>query len=224
MESILLRAFAAESVGLLTPAPMLFVLLLIASPRGLSRAAAYACGYCSSYTVLGWVVLLISQILVTTGRDSGGSSPITAWISIGLGVLLLMFGVRAVTRGRSAADDKPRFFTMLDTMSAGRAFGFGVLTSAMIFQNLGIYLMGVAVVAEGELSHGAALLAIVPLALFFCLPAIAPVALFGVLPRRATGGLQNFRRVIETHHRVITMTAMFVVGSMLVLRGIFGLG
>lgn len=224
MESILLRALASESVGLLTPGPVLVVLLLLATRDDMRRAVAYTLGYGLGYGVIGGIALLAGPYLGSSPAAGGSSGSITPIISMGLGGVLLFFGIRMVRRGPSKAAERPRFLTMFDTLSTARAFGFGALMSVMLFQNLGIFMMSVAIVVEGGLPLGSAVLVVVLMVAFFCSPCVVPLVLRGLFAERGRRWLGAMKRFLDRHHRIITMTAMFVMGSSLVLRGLVALG
>ncbi|MEM9459409.1 MAG: GAP family protein [Myxococcota bacterium] len=220
MESILLRALASEAVGLLTPAPVLFVLLLLATRDDMRRAVAYTLGYALGYGVIGGIALVAGPYLRSPPGAGEASGAITPFISIALGVVLLSFGVRTVRRGRSEAAGRPKFLTMFDTLSTSRAFGFGTLTSVMLFQNLGIFMMSLTIVIDGGLPLGSAAVVVLAMVALFCSPCLVPLVLRGLFAERGRRWLGAMKRFLDRHHRIITMTAMFVMGSSLVLRGL----
>lgn len=222
-----MRVLEVESVGLLTPGPFLFVLLLLGSSKGLPKALAYTSGYGGGYVLMGSAVLLVSQrLLPSASGQAEGPSSITPWISIGLGVLLLLMGLRMQLRRPSPGHEQSgpaKFFASLDTLSVTRIFGLGALTSVMLFQNLGIYLMGVAVVVDSDLSLGHGLLVNLAGAAYFCVPCIVPLVIFMFAPARAARRLRSFKQTLERKSRALGTVAMFVMGSLLLYRGVSAL-
>lgn len=132
-----------------SPIPVIATILMLLPHRATSTGVGFLIGWVAG---IGGATTLFTVIAVHAGLDggSGGSSGVGAWITLVLGVVVLLVAVRHwQRRPRSRAEATlPRWMATIDTFSLYRAAGLGVVLSALNPKNVAI--CAAAGVAIGE--------------------------------------------------------------------------
>src|SRR4051812_16397731 len=120
----------------LSPLPIVAVVVMLATPRARSNGPAFLLGWIAGLALVGTVVLLVSSSI----DASEGGEPATwvGWLKIGLGVVLLLVGVKQ-WRGRPRGDapaELPKWMRAVDAFGPAKAFGVGALLSGANPKNL----------------------------------------------------------------------------------------
>jgi threonine/homoserine/homoserine lactone efflux protein len=111
----------------------------------------------------------------------------------------------------------------IDRFGAGKAFGMGVLLSALNPKNLALTIAAAAAIAQVDISAGEE---IGTLAIFIgigSLSILAPLAIYFALGDRATSILGNLKDWMAENNATIMTVLLLVLGAKLIGDGIAGL-
>src|SRR5215208_2607770 len=118
--------------GSIAPPLLLLTILFLGSQRPLPNAGALALGYFTTCAVIG-----ISGITLFSGAEAAVST-VGRVISVTIGVLLLVLGLRTVLAPPDPDSTPPKWMESIDSMSPPRAFGFGMVLFPLQVKNLAI--------------------------------------------------------------------------------------
>jgi len=159
--------------------------------------------------------------------DSGtdGPSSTVSWIKFGLGVLLLLLGIRE-WRGRPHEGEEakmPKWMAAIDRFTPVKAAGMGFLLSALNPKNLMMCVAAGTAVGSVGLDRGQEIGA---LALFVVLAACSvaiPVIAYAVASDRMKEPLKHLEDWLKQHNAAVMAVLLVVLGTVLVGKGIEGL-
>ena len=110
----------------ISPIPIIAAILMLFSARATSTSTGFLLGW-----ILGIVVATaVFTALAGTLKTGGEPSAVASWIKIGLGVLLLLVGIRQ-WRGRGGQHDAPKWMAAIDDFTFPKALGLGFLLSGV---------------------------------------------------------------------------------------------
>lgn len=222
MTPVFLQALAVASIGLIAPGSITIVILLLMSDRGWHNGLAFALGYIVMYSLIGVGVLVL-------GVSAAASSPTepsvtTAYILIGLAVLLFAVAIRSWRHNPEPATDEPsRFAKLVDGITPLKSFALAATISVVNVKNLTIFLSAVSVVLLSELLLATKLAMLAPLVLVFCTSVITPVAIYLLFPHRAGDYLNRIKDTISRYSRPLGIAVTLILATLFLYRGISGL-
>ncbi|MBU4337110.1 MAG: GAP family protein [Actinobacteria bacterium] len=194
---------------ILSPLPIAAIIAVLLSPRARTNGFAYAAAF---WSVCFGVTAVTA--LTTSHASSAGGTHGTATTILGL-VLTIGFLALAVaswvTRPKHGAPAKaPGWLQAIDGMSAGRAFGLGIVMALTNGKNIPLELKAGALIGSG--GHGAATaLAVAALfALGASLGILVPTLLAATGIPAVTTTLARLKALLISHNAVI-MTVLFAV-------------
>jgi threonine/homoserine/homoserine lactone efflux protein len=130
------------------------IILMLVTPKAKTNGTAFAVGYVLGFALVGTIVLVLAG-----GSDySSGSGPTqtVSIIKLLLGLLLLVAAARQ-WRGRpleGEAPKLPKWMGAIDSFTAGKSFGIGVLLSAVNPKNLAMSLAAGLAIAQAAIPTG----------------------------------------------------------------------
>jgi threonine/homoserine/homoserine lactone efflux protein len=206
----------------LSPIPIVGVVLMLGTPRARANGLAFLAGWIGGLAVVGTIVLLVSS-----GASASEQGQPADWVNvlkIVLGVLLL--GVAAKQwRGRprpGEAAAMPVWMKTIDTFSAPKAGGLGILLSAVNPKNLLLVVGAAAAIAQTGVSAGQEAGA---LAVFIAIGTIgpgAPVAIYFAMGDRSKNLLEDLRDWMSRNNGAIMAVICLVIAAKLIGDGISG--
>ena len=218
---VLIQSLILASSGLLSVGSITLVILLLISDRGWHNGLGYALGYASAYTVIGVSAVLLGYRATATGtREPGLFLPILLTV---LGALLLWLSFSNWRKPASEDNKEPRFFSIVDTITPSKAFGFGAMVSVINFKNLALFLSALSVVILSDLVITEKIMITLLVALVFCLSVIIPVIIYLSFPKRAKELLNSIKQALNRHSRTIGIWAPFIFGLLFLTKGLFEL-
>ncbi|MGD9527247.1 MAG: GAP family protein [Pseudonocardia sp.] len=197
------------------PAVVVPVTLTVKSAPATARAfpIGWFVGLCVAVSLL---VLLADVVAIPEGDGP--------WISstrIGLGLLLVVLGVRRWFARAQAEDDVPAWFTGIADMRAGRAFGLAFLLAAANPKNLVVVVVAAAEIAGATLLRDQ-VAGLLLFALVGSLGVAAPVLAAGVLGERATPALAVVDAWLTRHVSALVAIALVALGLYVGIGGVRG--
>ena len=205
------------------PVPIVAVVLLLAGPRGAVNGPAFVVGWVLGLAVVGAAVLLVAG--ERAHDDSGAPSAAVSALWLGIGLALVVLGVRQF-RGRPSGDapaEVPGWMRTIEAFRWPRALGAGLALSAANPKNLLLVVGGASLIAEADLAPAQAALALALFVLLASAGVLAPVVLRLVLGARSAPLLEALRGWLVAHNAVIMAVLLTVIGALLIGDAIAGL-
>ena len=204
---------------LISPLPIVAVVLMLVTPRAKANAFSFLLGWLVAIYVLGTIVVLLAGA-ATPSDDKPGW---VAWVKIVLGVLLLLVAVRQwSSRPRGDAEPPtPKWMQAIDSMKPPAAAGLGALLGAVNPKNLLLVVSGAAAIsAAAPGSTGTQLGALVVFTVIASLGVIAPVVVYLAMGDRAATILDGLKTWMIHNNAVIMAILLLVIGAKMIGDGI----
>jgi threonine/homoserine/homoserine lactone efflux protein len=211
----------AFGVGVaISPAAIVAVILMLATPRGRSNGPAFLAGWLLGLAGAGTIVLLLSS-----GADATTAGAPADWVGVlklVLGVLLLVVAVRRWReRPRGAQEaELPAWMRTIDRFTAARSAGFGILLSALNPKNLLLVVGAAAAIAQTGASTASQAVALAVFVVIGSLGTGTPVAIYLALGERSKRILDDLRGWMAHSNAVIIAVLCLVIGAKLIGDGI----
>jgi len=202
--------------GSIAPPLLLLTILFLGSQRPLPNAGALMLGYFTTCAVIG-----ISGITLFSGAEAAVST-VGRVISVTIGVLLLVLGLRTVLAPPDPDSTPPKWMESIDSMSPPRAFGFGMVLFPLQVKNLAIFVACLNLIIVSSLGPEGSIVALGLVLLIFAIPVLALIGLYAAAPHRASKLLVSLRTWMEKNNRTITLVLCLVFGAFFLLRGFMG--
>lgn len=205
---------------LISPLPIVAVVLMLVSRRARANATAF---------LLGWflaiaVVTALVALLAGAATPSGEAPPAWAsWVKIVLGVLLLVVALRQ-WRGRprqGVEPPAPTWMAAIDAFTPVKAFGLAVLLGVVNPKNLLLVVSGgaaIAAAAPGDTTTQ--VVAAVVFALVASGGVGAPLVIYLSMGPRAAGLLQDLKTWMIHNNAVIMAVLLLVIGAKMIGDGL----
>lgn len=197
----------------LEPFPVIALILLLSTPRGVRKGLAFVASWMACL-----VVVIAATVLVTGGEPlEKGSAPSTAGlvVRIGLGLVLIGLGVRQ-RRRMGQPRKEPSWMARLDHLSYGSAAVLGTFLQPWSLVAAGaITVLGAQIASLGEY------LALV----YFCLlgsASLLTIELYATFrPEESSLRLGNLRTWLDGHRDQAIVVLSFVAGAWLVGNSLY---
>jgi len=202
--------------GSIAPPLLLLTILFLGSQRPLPNAGALMLGYFTTCAVIG-----ISGITLFGGAEDAVST-VGRVISVTVGVLLLVLGLRTVLAPPDPDSTPPKWMESINSMSPPRAFGFGMVLFPLQVKNLAIFVASLNLIIVSNLGPEGSIVALGLVLFIFAIPVLALIGLYAAAPQRASKMLVSLRTWMEKNNRTITVVLCLVFGAFFLIRGFMG--
>lgn len=213
------------AVGILiSPMPIVAVVLMLLTPRARVNAAAFLLGWVIGIAVAGAVLVLVAG--AAGAADDDGDPPTwAAVLKLVLGVLLLLLAAqnwRKRPRG-GAEPPAPGWMRAIDGFTPVKAFGLAVLLGVVNPKNLLLIVSGAAAIAAATTSTGARLGALAVFVVVASLGVAAPLVVYLATGPRAASLLEELKTWMVQHNAAIMAVLLLVIGAKMLGDGIAAL-
>jgi hypothetical protein len=204
----------------ISPIPIIAVILMLFSQRARVNGPAFLVGWVVGLTLATGIVVAISS---AAGSSSGSPSTIASLVKFLLGALLVVIGIRTWQARPKPGDPPkppPKWMATVDTLSPGKALGFGLLLSALNPKNLTLAAgAGISIAQEG-LDTTSAIALIVLFVAIGSVSIFVPVlySLFGGEAARAR--LDSLKTWLGENNATVMSVLLFVIGIVLAAKGL----
>lgn len=199
---------------LISPLPIVAVVLMLLSRSAKANAIAF---------VVGWV-LSIAVVVGVVAFVAGAATPddeTPTWVAVlklVLGLLLLLVAVRQ-WRGRPRGDAEPatpKWMQAIDTITPPRSVGLAVLLSAVNPKNLLLVISGGAAIAAASSETSATVGAVVVFAVVASLGVAAPLVVYLVMGTKAARLLDELKTWMIRDNAIIMAVLLAVIGAKMI--------
>ena len=205
----------------ISPVPIIAVVLMLGTPRARANGPAFAAGWLAGLTIVGAVVLLLAS---GNASEPGGPAEWVSVLKLVFGVLFLLIAAR-IWRGRPKPGQEaqmPKWMQAIDTFTAGKSLGAGVLLSAVNPKNLALTIAAATAIAQTGISGGEQAVALAVFVILGSLTILAPVAIYFVMGAKAKEILDGLKGFMAAHNAAIMTVLLLVLGAKLIGDAIAG--
>jgi threonine/homoserine/homoserine lactone efflux protein len=195
---------------------------LLGSGKALENALAFTLGYAAVLAAIA----LVAFVFFGTGAGSveRSSEVIKDTIDAAIGVLLLVFALKAWLKSPDPNAPPPKWVAALDSVTPTKALLVGMIVILTNPTTLALYVSGLKEIVATDLGTVGS---VVVLALFIALVEVeflVPIALYVAVPRRRAKALLGAaQRWLEGHNRGVMIAVFGIFGVLLVAKGASGL-
>jgi hypothetical protein len=213
-----------QAIGVvISPVPIIAVILMLFSKRARSNGLAFLAGWVLALAVVGAVVLF----LASAGKISAGGTPSTIayLIKLLLGLLFLFLAYRSWQKRPQEGEEPemPKWMAAIDSFTAGRALGMSALLAGVNPKNLGLTLAAALTIAQAGLSGGQSAVALVVFVVIASASVAAPVLYYLVAGESAAKTLDGWKVWLQANNATVMFVLLLVLGAKLVGDGLGGL-
>ena len=212
------------AVGVLvSPMPIVAVVLMLVSRHARSNGLAFLLGWMVGIAVLGAIVVLL--VGGATSGDDDGPATWASILKIVLGLLLLLLAGKQWTgRPRDGAEPPtPGWMAAVDSFTAAKAFGLAVALGAVNPKNLLLVVAGATTIAQATTSTGERLGALAVFVVVASIGVATPVVVYLATGERAAHLLDELKTWMTQNNATIMAVLLLVLGSKMIGDGISAL-
>ena len=202
--------------GSIAPPLVLLTILFLGSQRPLANAGALALGYFTTCAVIGFAGLTLF------GGAESAVSTVGRVVSISVGALLLVLGIRNLLNAPDPDAQAPGWMESVKSMSPSRAFLFGMALFPLQVKNLAIFVACLNLIIVSNLGFGGSIVGLGLVLVVFAIPVLALIGLYVAAPQRASLVLRSLQAWMGRNSRTITVVLCLAFGAFFLLRGILG--
>lgn len=200
-----------------SPIPIVAAILMLFSTQAGSTSIGFLIGWALGIVVATGIFTTLAGVLETSGAPSATSS----WVKVGLGVLLLLVGVRQ-WRGRGGSHDTPKWMAAIDDFTLVKALGLGILLSAVNPKNLIMAVGAGVIIGSAGLAVGSEVVAILVFTIIAASTVAVPVIAYLVAADRMRGPLNDLKAWLQTNNATVMAVLILVIGVVLIGKGVGG--
>ena len=207
----------------ITVSAIVGIILMLVTPKAKTNGTAFAVGFVLGFALVGTIVIVFAG-----GKDySSGSGPTqtVSIIKLLLGLLLLVAAVRQWRRRprEGEAPKLPKWMGTIDSFTAGKSFGLGVLLSAVNPKNLAMSVAAGLAIAQAGIPTGQEAVVLIIYIVISASTVLAPVVVYFAMGDRAAAILGGWRKWLEDNNGAVTVVVLVVLAAVLIGQGITGL-
>lgn len=204
----------------LSPLPVIAIVLLAMSPRGRTSGPAFVVGRMLALAIVSGVVIAADVLYAIA---EGARLP--AIVKLVLGVAIFGLGVtKWRPKPKGVEPELPAWMSALESMSAGRGLGLGVLVTVANPKELALILAVGLTVGGASLAVLDEVLLAVAFVFVASLTILAPVVAVLVAPKRVAPLLERLRAWLTQNHSVVMGILLVVIGAVVAGDAISDLG
>ena len=203
-----------------SPFPIIAVILMLFTRRARVNGPMFG---------LGWVVALGivsgAAYALADSADAASSSSTAdsiAWGKVALGLLLLAGAARTWKRRPAPGEQPamPKWMSMIDTLTPGKALGLGLLLAGVNPKNLILAVAAGTAVAQLGLSTSESVVSLLVFVVIASLTIVGPVVYYLVGGEKAERTLDDLKGWLGIHNDAVMAVLLLVFGVDLIAKGL----
>jgi hypothetical protein len=223
MTSVLPELVPVILAAALVPIEITVVLLLLASPRGTTKAAAFVLGATLVRVLKGLVFGALFASSPDASGDASGTSPVAATLQLVLGIMLLVGAYRSLTKTPDPDEQPPQWMASIDQATPLKALGFGA-AAAVINPKLWVFtLTALGIVSAAELEQGVSAAAYLTYVVLAQMLLILPILAMAIAPQPAAKTLGRITDWLVRNTSSVTLALKLIFGVYFAWKGASGL-
>ncbi|MEU7908917.1 GAP family protein [Actinoplanes sp. NPDC049118] len=201
---------------MISPLPIIAMILILATPRGRLSGLVFAAGWLVGLSALGALTLAIAN---PEGASENGQ-PAT-WVGVLKLVIGLLLVLLALQQWRHRPKDSsqaelPRWMAAIDQFTPVKIAGLALVLSAANAKNAGLTIAASAAISASGIPGGQQIVVLAMFVLIGSLGILIPLVVFLVAGERARNTLSSWKSWAALHNAAI-MTVLFTVLGMKLL-------
>lgn len=203
----------------ISPVPIIAAILMLLGKRAGSTGIGFTLGWLAGIVIATTVFVFLGG---AAGDSDGSPSTASSWIKLVLGVLLLVVGVH---QWQSRTDDHgtPAWMAAIDDMTAVKALAIGFALAAVNPKNLLMCAAAGVTIGAAPLSAGSAIVAVTVFSVLAAITIVVPVLAYLFAAERLRDPLAQLKQWLQENNTIVMSVLIFVIGSVLVGKGLGGL-
>ena len=206
------------AVGIaLSPVPVAAILTILLSARP-QNAQAFLLGWLIGILSIGVIVFLIPGLKTAGGEPT----PLSGWIRLILGGILLLLAVKQ-WRQRPSVDEPvevPRVFSKLNSASAGKTVVLGFLLSALNPKNMLLTFAGTASIYASTATPAEQAIALTIYAVVASLSVGFPIVSYMLFTERVQSVLVDWKDWLIRNNASVVTALLVVFGALIIGNGL----
>lgn len=211
-------AILGEAIGVaISPVPIIAVILMLFSKSAKANSLSF---------LVGWLIGLLGAglIVLALGISSSDGAPSTASgvIKILIGAVFILLGIKQ-WRSRPKPGEQaktPGWMSAIDDFTTAKAFGAGLVLSAVNPKNLGLTIAAAASIGSAGLSSGEEIVVLVVFVLIASVGVAAPVVMNLILGSKAEHTLNEMKEWLVANNATVMAVLFLVLGAKVLGGGI----
>jgi threonine/homoserine/homoserine lactone efflux protein len=200
---------------LLAALPVVLVPMALATKRPPGVARAFLGGWLMGVLLVGGVVIALIDVLVLPS----GNATWFAYAKIVIGLLLILLGLKRWSDRRESDPEPPGWLAGVEVMSAGKAFGLGLLLATLNPKNVVIVVAAATAIGEATPVPAQQIVALLVFTVVGSLGVAAPVVATLALGDRADERLAAADTWMTRHSGTIVSIVLVVLGVVVAVNG-----
>jgi len=204
----------------ISPVPIIAVILMLLAPHARAASVAYLFGWVVGITAVVVVVTLVVDPVDSSEPDD--PSNFSAVLQLVLGVLFLLLAARSWrNRPRAGAEPAmPSWMGAIASITPLKAFGLGLLLSAVNPKNLALGIAGGSAIGSDADDVTTAVVGVVVFVVIASSSIAVPVIGYLVAEQRMRGPLDELRQWLGIHNSAVMSVLLLVLGVDIIGKGI----
>jgi hypothetical protein len=205
---------------MISPLPIIAMILILATPGGRLSGSVFAAGWLVGLSALGAVTLAVSG--PAGASKNGQPADWVGGLKFVIGVLLVLLGLRLWHRRPKDVTqaELPTWMAAIDHFTPVKICGLALVLSAANAKNAGLTIAAAAGISSSGVPTGQQIAALAAFVLIGSLGILTPLAVFLIAGERARNTLTSWKTWAAQHNAAIMAVLFFVLGMKLLGEGI----
>lgn len=211
---------------LLSPLPIVGMILMLLSPKAKQNGPAFAAGWVLGLLAVVTIVLLVAD---PAGIEDSSSDPSTwkgvVFLLLGIGLILLALKQWQQRPKEGEEPELPNWMAGVDKMTPAVALGLGALLSGLNPKNLMLDIAAGLSIASADISNAEKIFSMLVFVVIASLAIVGLVIWYLLAGTKAEATLNSLRGWLVQYNPVIMAVLLLVLGANLIgkaLPGLFG--